>query len=134
MKIVCDANVLISGVLFDGPPRRILSLAARGSLENVTSPALLREAEDVLLRPKFKLAPSQVFGILALFRDALEIVEPTIRVSAVADDPDDNIVLEAASTASASAIISGDHHLLALKSWSGIPVLTPAQFLSNWKD
>jgi putative PIN family toxin of toxin-antitoxin system len=134
MKIVCDTNVLISGVLFDGPPRRILAMASRGRVVNVASPGLLREAEDVLLRAKFRLKPSQVFGIIALFRDAFEIVEPTRRVNAVPDDPDDNIVLEAAEAASADAIVSGDKHLLALKSWPGIRILSPAKFIEEMKD
>ena len=60
MRVVCDTNVLVSGILFQGPPRLIVGLASRGRIANFTSPALLREAEDVLLRPKFRLTPDQV--------------------------------------------------------------------------
>ena len=128
MKIVCDTNVLVSGILFQGHPRRILLLAARGSLTNVTSPALLREAEDVLSRPKFGLQPSQVDNILMLFRDTFELVHPDRAVTVISDDPADNRVLEAAGAAAADMIVSGDHHLLALKEWQGIRVLSPADF------
>jgi uncharacterized protein len=125
MKIVCDTNVLVSGILFGGHPRRILLLAAQGRLTNFTSPVLLREAEDVLKRPKFGLRPGQVASILALFRDTFELVHPSRSVAVIADDPADNRVLEAAAAAAADVIVSGDHHLLDLEAWQGIRVLSP---------
>ena len=128
MKIVCDTNVLVSGILFRGHPRRILLLVARGRLTNFTLPALLGEAEDVLRRPKFGLHPSQVANILVLFRETFGLVHPTRSVAAVSEDPADNRVLEAAGAAAADVIVSGDHHLLALKEWQGIRVLSPADF------
>ncbi len=73
MIIVCDTNVLISGVLFAGNSREILRLASHGVVTNMISPEILREAEEVLLRPKFSLSPEQVLGIVALFRDTFEL-------------------------------------------------------------
>ena len=131
MKIVCDTNVLVSGILFRGHPRRILLLTAQGKLTNCTSLALLREAEAVLGRPKFGLRPSQVAGILAVFRETFELVHPGESVSAVVDDPADNRVLEAASAAAADRIVSGDRHLLRLKEWRGIRVLSPADCVAE---
>ena len=128
MKIVCDTNVLVSGILFRGHPRGILLLVACGRLTNFTSPALLREADDVLRRPKFGLDPSQVANILVLFRESFGLVYPTRSVAAISEDPADNRVLEAAGAAAADVIVSGDHHLLALKEWHGIRVLSPADF------
>ena len=131
MKIVCDTNVLVSGVLFRGHPRRILVLAAQGRLTNFTSPALLRQVEDVLSRPRFGLRPGQVASILALFRDTFEVVHPNRSVTLIVDDPADNRVLEAAGAASANVIVSGDHHLLELKEWQGIRVMSPADFAAE---
>lgn len=130
MKIVCDTNVLVSGVLFQGPPRRILTMASRGEVSNFTSPDLLREAEDVLLRAKFGLRAEQVAGMIALFRDTFDLVHPTRRVPAVDADPSDNIVLEAAAAARADLIVSGDKHLLGLVQWDGIRILAPAEFVT----
>jgi uncharacterized protein len=129
MRIVCDTNVLVSGVLFRGHPRRILTLVSRGHLVNFTSQVLLREAEDVLLRSKFSLQRNQVSGILALFRDTFELVHPSRRVNAIANDPSDNMVLEAADAASAERIVSGDKHLLDLKEWNGVRIVPPAAFM-----
>lgn len=96
---------------------------------NCTSPDLLREAEDVLLRPKFGLQPNQVSIIVALFRDTFKIVHPVRGVTDIVDDPQDNAVLEAADAASADRIVSGDKHLLGLKEWRGIRIVSPADFM-----
>lgn len=131
MRIVCDTNVLVSGLLFGGHPRRILSMVSQGAVTGVISPMLLREAEDVLRRSKFGFRPDQVSRIVALFRDSFEIVEPSRRVNAIVRDPTDNRVLEAADAAAADAIISGDKHLLDLKEWEGIRILSPARFMEE---
>jgi len=130
MRVACDTNVLISGVLFNGPPRQVLSLAAQGLFTNYTSPALLREAEKVLLYPKFGLRPEQALRIVAIFREMFEIVIPATSVNTVLADPADNRVLEAAQAAAADFIISGDKkHLLNLKEWKGIRIISPEAFL-----
>ena len=131
MRIVCDTNVLVSGILFQGPPRRILDMVSRGDVTNNTSPDLLREADDVLSRPKFGLRAEQVAGIIALFRDTFEIVHPSRRFKVVIADPDDDMVLEAAAAARADLIVSGDKHLLDLVEWNGIRILSPADFVKE---
>ncbi|NTW84420.1 MAG: putative toxin-antitoxin system toxin component, PIN family [Chlorobiaceae bacterium] len=132
MRVVCDTNVLVSGILFGGNPRELLRLCSSGTLTNFTSPELLREIEQVLLRPKFGLNEEQVYGIIRLFRDTFSLVMPEIRICIITADPDDNRVLETASSARAEAIISGDAHLLELKEWNGIVIVTPADFLKNF--
>jgi putative PIN family toxin of toxin-antitoxin system len=131
VKIVCDTTVLVSGVLYQGPPRRAMTMAARGEVVNCISPDLLREVEDVLLRRKFGLRPDQVAAMVALFRDSFEIVHPARRVVAVAVDPADDRVLEAAIAAGAEAILSGDRHLLDLGEFAGVRILTPARFVAG---
>jgi putative PIN family toxin of toxin-antitoxin system len=134
VKIVCDTNVLISGVLFGGHARKILQLASRGVLINFLSPDILREVEDVLRRSRFGLRPDHALEIVALFKDTFEIVIPSLRVQAVQSDPEDNHVIEAALEAGAEFIISGDNHLLKLKEWEGIRVVSPAQFIETIID
>lgn len=127
MRIVCDTNVLVSGILFGGHARRILQMASHGRISNVISGDILQELETVLSRPEFKLTVDQVAGILTLFRDTFELVHPTIRVRVVLVDPADDRILEAALAAGAEVIVSGDHHLRALSSWQGIRILSPAE-------
>lgn len=131
MNIVCDTNVLISGVLFGGHAREILQLASRGVLINFISPDILRKAERVLGRSKFGLRPEHVIEIMALFKDTFEIVIPSLEVQAIQSNPEDNHVIEAALAARAEFIISGDKHLLNLAEWEGIHVVSPAQFIRS---
>ncbi len=132
MKVVCDTNVVVSGFLFGGNPREILRLASQHRFTNYTSPAMLREVEDVLSRPKFGLHPDQLLELLNLIRDSFEIVTPRQTVQEVEADPDDDRVLETAAEAKADLIISGDRHLLALKQWRNIPIVTPADFITQF--
>lgn len=131
MRIVCDTNVLVSGILFGGHARQILLLASRGRLTNFISDDILHEAKDVLLRPKFKLSPQQVIAIIALFRDTFELVFPVQRHKVVQSDPDDDRILDAAVEAQAEIIVSGDKHLLSLGLWRGIRILSPAEFVKE---
>ena len=59
------------------------------------------------------------------------MVDPQFGLDVITDDPDDNRILECAVAASASYIISGDDHLLALEKYKGIVVLPPAGFLAS---
>jgi predicted nucleic acid-binding protein len=47
----------------------------------------------------------------------------------VIEDPDDDEILACALAARADAMTSGDRHLLALKSFRGIPILSPSELL-----
>lgn len=131
MRIICDTNLLISGVLFKGNPRSILRLASEGRIENCISPEILQETEEVLRRPKFGLAPEDISAILETFQHTFTLVVPTTRVNIIKEDPDDNIILEAAVTAQASCVVSGDSHLLAIHSWRGIRIVSPSEFLKT---
>ena len=135
MKLVLDTNTVISGLLWHGAPRQVLDLARSGSISLFTSPELLAELEDVLGRKKFaaRLRMAQVtvdelvYGYAAL--------ATTIRVAKITPvikaDPDDDIVLACAVAAKAEIIASGDSHLLDLKEYEGIRILTVNQVLEE---
>ena len=69
-RIVPDTNIVVSGLLWRGNPRRILDVARDGIIELFTSPTLLEELEDVLSREKFarRLAAANVTVQDARFR------------------------------------------------------------------
>ena len=134
MRIVCDTNVLVSGILFGGHARQILRQITRGVFTNCITRELLDEVEDVLNRPKFGLDPERPAAIAALFRDTFDVVESTRRVRAVTADPDDDRVLEAAEAGRATFIVSGDKHLLHLATWRGIRIVSPAAFAREFID
>jgi predicted nucleic acid-binding protein len=57
------------------------------------------------------------------------LVSPQITVHAVPDDPDDNRILECALEAQVGFLISGDRHLLALRNYKSITIVSPRQFI-----
>jgi len=131
MKIVCDTNVLVSGFLFGGHCRTIIRLVSEGRIDGFISNTLLTELEGVLLRPKFGLTANQVAAIIDAVRQTFVPVVPTASVAVVKDDPDDDVVLQAALAASADVVVSGDSHLLDLVKFRGIRIVTPADLLAE---
>jgi len=135
MRVVADTNTVISGLLWSGTPRRVLDAARAGTIELFTSAVLLAELEDVLSREKFAqrlalvgLTPRDlVLGYAAL---AL-LVDPAAIDPVVVADPDDDFVLACAVAADAEIIVSGDSHLLNLKKYQSIHILTAAELLTR---
>ena len=52
-----------------------------------------------------------------------------MRVNVIKRDLSDNKFLEAALEAKADFIITGDHHLLELREFRGVKILSPSDFL-----
>jgi putative PIN family toxin of toxin-antitoxin system len=60
VRLVLDTNTALSGLLWDGAPGRLIQAAETGTIEIVSSVALLTELRDILSREKFarRLAPA----------------------------------------------------------------------------
>jgi uncharacterized protein len=128
MNIVVDTNVIVSALVFGGLPRRVFELIEVGHCRFFHSAEIESETPRVL-RDKFGWDEERLDRDLRVLWAKAERVTPRIRVSAVGDDPDDNRILECAFAASADTIISGDGHLLRLRVYEGIAILTPREFL-----
>ena len=63
------------------------------------------------------------------FCNVPSIITPKNILDAVANDPDDNRILECAAEGKANLIVSGDHHLLKLKTYQKIAIMRPTDFL-----
>jgi uncharacterized protein len=127
LRIVLDSNVVISGFLFGGPPARLLQQVIAGTAQCFTSLAILDEIRGVSQRPKFGLSPEQVLTFVEELHALCRVATPRERIRAIAADPDDNAVLECAVEAGAHVVVSGDAHLLDLREWRGIRILTPSE-------
>ena len=134
MRIACDTNVIVSGMLFGGHSRDILTAIARGRVEAFTTPALLNELREVLLRRKFRLSLEQVEATMELVRESFACVDSSVTLSVIMDDPDDNRVIEAALASRARVIVSVDNHLLRLSAWRTMTVLSPAAFAAAYLE
>ena len=132
MRIVCDTNVIVSGMLFGGHSRTVLTAVAQGRVEAFTSPALLHELREVLQRRKFRLKPEQIDAVMELVRESFTCVDSSTVFSVIADDSDDDRVLETALASQSRVIVSGDGHLLALGAWRSVTVFSPADFVTAY--
>jgi putative PIN family toxin of toxin-antitoxin system len=128
LKVVIDTNVFISA--FYLPPSRpanVVLLARRKTILNLISPQILKEVERII-KKKLLWDNSKTEGAVRLIKNFSEEVHPQERLAIIVDDPD-NRILECAVAGQADFIISGDKHLLKLKNFQGINVVTPADFL-----
>ena len=128
MKAVLDTNVLVSGLIWRGVPYRCLLAAKAGLFELVLSDEILSELGRVL-REKFRLSEDEAAESVKLTREMGRIVEVTATIKAVAQDPEDDKFLEAAVSAGAGFIVSGDHHLLELGEYQDIKIIKAKEFL-----
>lgn len=135
MRVVLDTNILVSGLLWSGPPRLILDAARRGEIQLYTTQVLLDELYDVLRRDKFvtRLEQAGVSSetLITGFKALANLIEPQPIPPTILDDPDDDAVLACAVAARAQAIVSGDKHLLKLVYFSNIPVMAATDLLKQ---
>ncbi len=128
MRVVPDTNVLVSAIMFGGPPGQIMERSAQGDLQLILSPALIDELREVLRR-KFGFSDAAVYQAETLLRRISTLVEPQQTVTLISADPQDNRVLEAALAGDADVIVSGDRHLLDLKTFGAVSIVTPRELL-----
>lgn len=128
MQIILDTNTVISGLLWQGPPRQLIEALRLQQVVVTTSPVLLAELAEVLVRKKFATRIQQAgFSARELVEDyasLVSIITPPPLPEPVCRDPDDDAILACAIAAQADAIVSGDDDLLSLQYHQGIPILT----------
>lgn len=130
MKVVFDTNVVASASFWRGTPFDCLAAWAQGRCAAVVSPELLAEYHETIgeLRLDYPQRPP-VEWVDALTESA-ELIFPTERATGATPDPADEMVLECALAGEADYIVTGDKkHLLPLREFRGIPIVTPADFL-----
>ena len=129
MRVVLDTNVYISAILFGGNCEEILRLAGLGSFEILISKAILLEIKSVL-KDKFNWTGKQVAAATSYIKDITTEIKPDIALIVVRNDPSDNKIIECAVSGKARYIVTGDrNHLLPLKKYKNIKILSPAEFL-----
>ena len=128
VRAVIDTNVLVSALIHDGKPRKlILELLNRHTV--ILSRQMLAELADVAGRDKFHVTGSQVERFLSIMVKMAKIVSDNALFKEVASDPDDDVVLNAAYTGKADYIVTGDKHLLILNNFKKTKIVTVNQML-----
>ena len=126
-----DTNVLISALVGHVKPRRLVTwLLERHQI--VTSRQMLAEFADVASREEFaEIGRARVASFLSVLARRAIIVPVRHVVNVVEEDPDDNVVLSTALQGNAAQIVSGDNHLLELRRYRGVKILTVDEMLKT---
>lgn len=132
IKVVLDTNIYISAIMFGGNPNKVLKLARVRQIKVFISAQILLEISEKLHK-KFKLSEEDVAKILKGISKITELVQSRIKLDVVKEDSSDNKFLECAVVADSDYIITGDKHLLKLKRFEEVKIVTPADFLKILK-
>jgi putative PIN family toxin of toxin-antitoxin system len=127
--VVIDTNVWVSALQFGGrytaPIRSIEKVLRWHTL--ATSLEINAEIRRILME-KFQWSSDDAQRLIAAYlKRAIHVT--LSGATHVCRDPKDDMVLECAVVSGAQFIVSGDKDLLALDSYHGIRIVTPAEFL-----
>jgi uncharacterized protein len=107
-KVVLDTNVIVSSIISgQGSEARVFDLAMNNVVDLYVSKPILDEYREVLSRPKFELSLTDVKSTMRLIAGASTVVQPTHKVTASPDEPD-NRFLECAEAAKADYLVTGN--------------------------
>ena len=127
MKVVFDTNVYVSEALVGGIAEGIVQACVRARFRIFVSTFLLDETERVLHE---KLQFSARYASLVRQRVLRrgEAIQPPPSRHVVPEDSNDSPVLQAAISAGADFLVTGDRHLLSLHSYESIQIVSMRDF------
>ena len=133
MRIVVDTNVVVSGVFFGGPPRRVVEAIASREVNASATLEILDEysevVKDMVLRGQGHLRTDA----LSYFLGAVDVIDSVTSVEACRDHDDDKFI-GCAIDAHALYIVSGDKDLLSLGSYDAVEMITASDFCARYLD
>ena len=136
MKVLLDTNIWISALIWGGQVSPILLLAEETRLTLIISDPIFNELSTVI---RYKKLQRKIRSAGATPDTLLEIVQTLTELHPAASvtvpelrDPKDAIILGTAIASNADVIVTGDQDLLVLTEFSGIPILTPQDFLRQY--
>jgi putative PIN family toxin of toxin-antitoxin system len=137
LRLVLDTNVVVAGLLWSGPPRRLIELAIEGeALQLFSSAVLLDEISHALGYPKLagrlRAFGTSMEALVSQYTALVSLVTPTSVPRVVASDADDDHVIAVAIAARAELIVTGDRrHLLPIGSHRGIAIVTAREVVDR---
>jgi hypothetical protein len=132
LKVVYDTNVIVSAALKEGSlPALLVSLGLEDKVRFFVSPALIREYEKVLERPRLKLGQRRIIDFMEKIKEKAIMVNPTKGLSIVKIDESDNRILECALKGGVDFIITGNKRHFPFEEFRGSKIVTPREFINR---
>ncbi len=129
-RVTADSNIYVSALKFGGKPLTLLEKALEEDIELAISDSILRETLGVL-RDKFHRTDEELLADEVYISACTKRVQPIETLTVVPKDPDDNHLVECAVAARSEVIVTGDAHLLSLRSFRGIAIMLVSEFLAQ---
>lgn len=136
MRVVIDTNIFVSALISNKrSPFFVVKATEARFYTLIISLQLLKELERVLFYPRVKrymnLTDNEVLRLLDDIKQVGDVVilQNSDIDPVIINDPDDDIVLATAVKGRADYIITGDKHLLDLKKYKSVPIVTATEFL-----
>lgn len=129
MRVVVDTNVFVSGIFWKGISNKIINFWREEKFDLVTSLKNVEELIKVLRYFKISMSNELMKEWINLLVENSIIVDVIGNVKVVKDDPTDDKFIETALNGNADYIVTQDRHLLDIKEFEGINIVTPEEFL-----
>lgn len=132
LRIVVDTNILISALIADGPPGRLIGMAIDGDIELVIPDDVLTELQRVLSR-KLGFDRGRLVEARRYFSElASELPRSPKSVESVTGDASDDKSLACAAMTKVDVLVTGDQrHLLPVGEYRGVRILKPQTILAE---
>jgi hypothetical protein len=128
LRIVLDTNIWIS-FLIGKELKSLKELLAHDRIRVIISHSLVSELKTVLSRDRLKnFFPEHGVSELIQLIDLIAEYVPDQPIERICRDPKDDFILSVAKAGNATHLITGDHDLLTLGSYSGTSIVSPSEF------
>ena len=129
MNIVCDTNVLVSGLINPfGPPGEIIRMVISTKFNLIYDARIISEYQRVLSYPKFKFNAKQIDNLLEQIQANGLLITPTPLKNKL-PHPSDSVFLEAAFATKVKYLITGNLKHFPKSHTENIEAISPAQFI-----
>lgn len=128
MRAVFDTNVFIAAFVADGVCARLVRRARKREFELYLCPVIISEF-STKLKVKFHCTANEIEQARSLISEAAAaLLNEGSLSSPLCRDPDDDLILACAETASAEYLVTGDKDLLILKQHGKCRIFSPRDF------
>ena len=128
-RAVIDTNIRISAYLWPGTPPQAREIVRSGRCVLVSADAAIEEFVRVLGYRKFGLSPEEITPLVHDLLSLVTLVSPQHDVRVITKDVADNLFLSIALEGGSTVIVSGDHHLLDLRRYQQVRIVSAAAFV-----
>jgi len=128
MKIIVDTNILVSAIICDNIPEKvILWIISQPIIEWIASDEIMQEYQGVLQRKKFKLSDETIQKWLRLLSKEITVIESEIKIDFPRDRKDAKF-LECAIASGADILITGDKDFSEAQALIETRIMSVSQF------